>query len=152
MRNAGARVLLEEISLLNRVAQFKDINKDKMKRASVPEVGVFWVDVATGKVYADKSRLPDADDTGNAKIHTRGHYDVWRSVQVKNPKWKGKEYEDIPRGRVVYFKDPNNPKFVVYTNEILGKPKFEKAIAAEFNLPYGYYEFDFSDDHYALFP
>jgi hypothetical protein len=150
MRNAGAKVLLEEISLLNRIAKFKDINLARTRVASVPEVGVFWVDTATGKVYADKSPLNDADDVGTAKIHTRGHYDVWRQVQVKNPKWKGSEYEDVPRGRVVYFKDPQNPKFIVYTNKILGKSKFMKAIAAEFNLPYGYYDFDFTDDHYVL--
>ncbi len=150
MRNAGAKTLLEEISMLNRVEQFKDINLARTKMASVPEVGVFWIDLETAKVYADKYRLPDADDVGTAKIGRRGHYDVWRSIQAQNPKWKGKEYEDIPRGRVVYFKDPKNPKFVIYTNPIVGKPKYVKAIATEFNLPYGYYEFDVTDEHYAL--
>jgi hypothetical protein len=146
----NAHILLEEISMLNRVSAFRDINLKHRRRASVPEVGVFWIDVATAKVYADKTRLPDADDNGVAKMHPLGHYDVWKKIQAQNPKWRGMEYEDIPRGRVVYLKDPHHPKFVVFTNESVKTAKLKNAIAAEFNLPTGYYEFRFDDDHYQI--
>jgi len=146
----NAKILMEEISMLNRVSSYQDINLKHRKVASVPDVGVFWVDTATAKVYADKTRLPDADDNGIVKMHSLGHYDVWKRIQTQNPKWKGEQYEDIPRGRVIYFKDPHHPKFVVFTNKILDKAKFKNAIAAEFGLPTGHYEFDYTDDHYEL--
>lgn len=152
MRNAEtAKVLLEEVHLTNMVAKYQDINLKSRKVAAVPEVGIFWVDIPGKKIYADKTPLPDADDMGAFKIHTRGHYEVWDSVSRKNPKWRGMEYEDIPRGRVVYSKSPEGPKFIVFANKQANKTLFKNLIASEFNLPAGHYEFDFTDEHYEIY-
>jgi hypothetical protein len=152
MRDAqSAKVLLEEVHIANMVDKYTEINLRNRKVAAVPEVGIFWVDIQAKKVYAEKTRLPDADDMGGFKIHLRGHYEAWGAISKQNPKWRGVEYEDIPRGRVIYVKDPHNPKFIVYTNkQVKGKTALQNAIASEFNLPSGHYEFDFTDEHYEI--
>ena len=145
-----AKQLLSEIHVFNMIAKYKDINKANTRRASVPEVGIFWVDLDTNKVFADKTSLRDADDMGPFKIHPRGHYEVWKKMIPKNPKWRGQEYEDIPRGRVVYDKNPKNPRFVVFMAKECNKGSVKSAVASEFNLPAGHYVFDFTDEHYEL--
>lgn len=148
----GQKELMEEISLHNRICQYQDINKkNRPRKASMPEVGVFWVDTATGKVYASKTILREALDTGPCKIHPHGHMDVWNQIAVKNPKWRGVQYEDIPRGRVVYIKDPHNPKFSVVMAKELKAAKFKSAVTNAFSLPAGHVEFDFTDPHYEIF-
>ena len=142
--------MLDEVHFRNMIVKFKDMNKVQGRKASVPYVGVFWVDLDTGKVYADKSALRDAEDYGDFKIHSAIHYETWRKVRKMNPAWAGMEYEDVPRGRVVYLKDPHNPKFIVFVAKQCKKKNIMDAIVNEFELPSGTYEFDFTDKHYVI--
>ena len=144
------KVLATRVFLMNMISRFKDINLKNTRIASIPNLGVFWVDVKAGKIYSDMTSLKEADVLGEFKIHPRAHYDVWRSIQNRNPKWKGMEYEDIPRGRIVYKQDPKDPKFIVLMCDKLNTPKIKKIVTNEFNLPLGYVEFDFTDEHYEL--
>ena len=64
------------------------------------------------------------------------------------PKWKGLEYEQIPRGRVVYRRDPKKPEFIVYMAKT--SDKFKNKVIRRFKLPAGYVRFDFTDEHYQL--
>ena len=142
--------MLEEVHLRNMIAKYKDMNKAQGRKASIPYVGVFWVDLKSAEVYADKSSLKDAVNYGDFKIHSANHYETWRAVRRQNPAWAEMEYEDVPRGRVVYVKDPHKPKFIVYTAKQCKKKNIMNAIVREFELPSGSYEFDFSDEHYEL--
>ena len=73
---------------------------------------------------------------------------MWSKAIRANPKWKGLEYEQIPRGRVVYRKDPKKPEFIVYMAK--RSVRFKNKVVRRFNLPAGYVRFDFSDEHYQM--
>lgn len=139
--------MLQEIALRNAVSRFRRINAVTTKVASTPEVGIFWID-DSGTMFADSVSLPDAEDSGDFKDYGSSHYMMWVRAVRANPKWKGLEYEDVPRGRVVYKRDPKKPEFVVYMAKQSGK--FRRRVITRFNLPAGYVRFDFSDEHYQM--
>jgi len=113
-------------------------------------VGIFWIDLMskTGpQIYAIRISLKDADRYGKFNIYPRSHYEEWYKIQKMNHRWKGMEYEDIPRGRVAY--DRECKKFLV----LLGRKfKEEKAvldrIILEFALSRNQIIWDFDDEHY----
>ena len=144
------RTLLSEIHLANHISRFRDINKARRRQAVIPDVGIFWLDLAARKVYAVKTTLPEADDLAGVKVNPTGHYENWSLVVRQNPKWTHCQYEDIPRGRVVYRNTPRQPRFVVYANPAADTARLRAAIATKFNLPHDYYEFDFTDEHYQI--
>jgi hypothetical protein len=50
------------------------------------------------------------------------------------PQWKGNEYTDFPRGRVLF--DSKEEVFLVYSSrEIVNSQDLKKMILAEFKLP-----------------
>ena len=123
------------------------INEAKTKKVSLPEVGIFWID-DSGTMFADSVSLPDAEDSGAFKDYGNSHYVMWAKAVRTNPKWSGKEYEQIPRGRVVYKKDPKKPEFIVYMAKV--SAKFKNKVIRRFHLPVGYVRFDFTDIHYQM--
>lgn len=139
------RDLLDEVALRNMIAKFKDLNLKTLNIAAIPRVGLFWMGL-DGTVYPESTSLRDAEDYGDFKIHDGSHYDAWDSAVMQHPEWRGHEYEEIPRGRVVYRKAPKNPEFIVYMPKELRK--HEGKIVTEFMLPSGHTRFDFSDEHY----
>ena len=139
--------MLEEVALKNAVIQFRHENLAKTKVASTPEVGLFWCDLS-GNLYSESVPLPQAEEYGEFKISDKAHFDNWDKAVRANPKWKGLEYEEIPRGRVVYKIDPKKPEFIVYLPKVL--LKFKSKILARFNLPVGHVRFDTSDEHYQM--
>ena len=62
------------------------------------------------------------------------------------PQWKGKEYTDFPRGRVIY--DSMEAVFLVYSSQaIVNSLGMRKMIITEFNLPRAATKFEL-DYHY----
>ena len=144
------RAMLDEVHLRNMIARFKAENLSRRKVAAIPSVGIFWYDQDTGKVYSEMTSMRDAEGYNDFLIHEGAHYDAWRKVVSQNPKWKGTEYEDVPRGRVVYRKDPKKPEFIVFAARELNKARSKNAIMGEFSLPHSHTRFDFTDEHYEL--
>lgn len=148
---SGLRKLCAEIYLRNMISRFRDINLAAHGKAITPFVGIFWMDLQELKVYSDKTPLGDAEDYGNFKVHRRGHYDAWVNAVLLNPKWKGMEYEDIPRGRVVFERNLKKSRFQVYLcpscKDSVG---IRSEIIREFKLPEGYFVFRYDDEHYEL--
>lgn len=118
------------------------------KKASQPEVGIFWIDDSDGTMFADSVSLEDAEQAGDFCDYGGSHYVVWGKAIRANPKWKGLEYEQIPRGRVVYKKDPKKPEFIVYMAK--RSVKFKSKVIRRFKLPTEHIRFDFSDEHYQM--
>ena len=133
--------MLEEVALRNAIVMFR------RKTASIPEVGVFWIDNA-GLMFAESVSLREAEDYGDFKIFEGSHIDVWEKAIRAVSKWRGLEYEDVPRGRVVYKKDPKSPVFIVYLPKAI--LKFKNKVISRFSLPVGYTRFDTSDVHYQM--
>ena len=112
-------------------------------------VGIFWVDINSVRVYAEKVSLGDAIKYGGFLIHPLGHYDLWEKIIIRNSKWVGIEYEDIPRGRVVYKIGDSKP-FQIYACPVCNNPGIKSAIIEEFNIPPNSCIFNFTDEHYFL--
>ena len=143
MKDSPEMKVLEEVAFRNALAKFRAASKTK----AIPELGIFWID-DSGTMFAESISLRDAPDYGECKIFEGSHFEVWSKAVRANPKWRGKEYEEIPRGRVVYKKDPKKPEFIVYLPKRLGK--YKKKVIDRFNLPSGHVRFDMSDEHYQM--
>ena len=121
----------------------------KVKKAAIPEVGLFWMDM-TGLMYAESVPVNNVKDYGGFKGLDASHYDVWGKAVRTNPKWKGLEYEDVPRGRVIWQagEGGKDNEFIVYMPKQL--LKFKSKVVSRFELPPGHIRFDTSDEHYQM--
>ena len=99
--------------------------------AATPHVGIFWffkgeliqssVPVTQGEEYGDFINGPD------------DHYPFWSSIQRGIPDAELYEYDQVPRGRVVYSKQTDT--FFVYGSEQFVKDTKQKnAVAHAFEL------------------
>ncbi|TPI65546.1 hypothetical protein FJ420_11760 [Mesorhizobium sp. B3-1-3] len=90
-------------------------------------MGFFWIVVdrnCRDAILADAIGLADAEHYGELLTHPGGHFDYWETMKQRGPAWlRGKklsaqllqtEYEDWPRGRVVF--SPNEACFFVYAD------------------------------------
>ena len=139
--------LLQEVAIRNAIAMFRKKNAAEGRTASIPMVGIFWMD-DTGTIFSDGVSLRDAEDYGEFKTFEGSHYELWDKAVAANPKWKGLEYDEVPRGRVVYRKDAKKPEFIVYMPQRIAKHK--NKLYNEFSLPSGFVRFDYSDEHYRM--
>jgi hypothetical protein len=75
----------------------------KMKRQApedVPHVGIFWL--LNGKLVIDSMPLGEAEPYGDHLTHPRSHIDVWEQWRLSGKVPGESEYEEFPRGRVMY--------------------------------------------------
>ena len=72
------------------------------KTAAAPEVGIFFV-VDGKNLFIDGTPLPQASGYGDFLIHEADHYGFWDQLLASHAV-PGSEYDEIPRGRVVYSK------------------------------------------------
>jgi hypothetical protein len=137
--------LLDEIAFRNMLARLVDSNRGTYGVAEMPRVGVFWIH--EGIMHSESTALMDAVDYGDFKIHDRSHYEAWEGVVCANPSWVDLEYDQVPRGRVLFRPDLKRPEFIVYLP--VGLKDHESQIRAEFKLN-GKVSFDYSDEHYRI--
>ena len=91
------------------------LKRDRL--AGVGEVGIFWL--YDNSVLQQSVPFTQGDDYGDYVNGKEDHYTFWRSFQRIYPSLQSMEYDEIPRGRVVYSK--KDKTFYVY-----GSKKFMK--------------------------
>ena len=69
-------------------------------RTTEPRVGIFWL--VDGKTLIDSTSLSEAEPYGDHLTHPRGHIDVWEQWRLSGKVPAESEYEEFPRGRVMY--------------------------------------------------
>jgi hypothetical protein len=69
-------------------------------RDKEPRVGIFWL--VNGKLLIDSTPLGRAQPYGDHLTHSRGHDRVWGKFQQRGTAPRAMEYDEPPRGRVVY--------------------------------------------------
>jgi hypothetical protein len=74
--------------------------RKRLRDAGAPQVGLFWV--VDGKPLAFGDPLHEAEPWGDFKNHKQDHIRLWKSLQRNGVVPRDSEYEDYPRGRVVY--------------------------------------------------
>ena len=114
------------------------------KNAGVPQVGIVFV--VKGKPFIDSTAVTEAESYEHFKIHGRDHYQYWEQLQRIKAVPSDVEYDEVPRGRVVY--DTQTRKYTLYLDRcILRNKKLVSRIMAEMSLPYENTETD-TDSHY----
>ncbi|OBQ92527.1 hypothetical protein A9K66_10795 [Mesorhizobium sp. AA23] len=97
------------------------------------KVGYFWLLVdrdGCDAILADTLDLAGAETYGELLTHPCGHYDFWEKMKRRGPAWLrarnlsaallSTEYEDWPRGRVVY--SPSQDRFYIYADSRIQTP------------------------------
>lgn len=125
---------------------------------AVSYVGIFWGipdEKQTWNVLSDKTPIDQAVPYGRCLTHAAGHYEFWESLSTLGQSFLAEsglpvelafhEYEDFPRGRVVYW--PEEQRFAIYADRKLQNKEFITRIAAEFHIGDNTYTVR-SDSHY----
>jgi hypothetical protein len=110
-------------------------------------VGIFWV--FEGKLLAYTCAPAEGIQNEWSINGQHDHVDYWPTFQRQHPNLRNVEYEDVPRGRVLFLKKTST--FCVYMDKRLHKPAIKKLILAGFNLPPKLTKF-LTDPHYTTDP
>jgi hypothetical protein len=124
--------------------QARNLAVQRSRLAPMPEVGIFWL--IDNKLVADSIPWRQADFYGGFYSGKNDHAALWTTLQRLLPQWKGVEYTDYPRGRVLF--DAMEEVFLVYSSQaIVNSPGVRAMIVAEFKLPLAATKFE-ADYHY----
>jgi hypothetical protein len=111
----------------------------------MPYVGIFWfvpVDGVSSTIVFDRTTLAAAEPYGDFLTHPTGHFEFWAGLRRRGSAALAAdglpdtpcrhEYEDYPRGRIVY--DSDGDLFVVYADLRLHHHVFVDLIIEAFSL------------------
>lgn len=102
------------------------------KRPGVRRVGIFFV--VQGKPFIDSTPVTEAESYEHFKIHGLDHYQYWEQLQRIKAVPSDVEYDEVPRGRVVY--DVSVRKYTLFLDRCILKDKKQVSrIMASMNLP-----------------
>ena len=106
--------------------------RKKLRDAGAPEVGIFWV--VDGKPLAFGDPLAEAEPWGDFKNYKQDHIRLWKFLQRNGVVPRDSEYEDYPRGRVVY--NTKTDAFMFFADRCILKDKpMVEHLLAELHLP-----------------
>ena len=110
------------------------------------QIGIFWI--YQNKIYLKTQNLQKIKPINGFIDSDLSHYKVWDEIKSKNKDFYLYEYEEIPRGRVVY--DTINHNFIIYCNkDILLNLQNKKQILETFKIKNKNYSFK-EDEHYII--
>jgi hypothetical protein len=125
-------------------AHARNLAVKRSRMAAIPEVGIFWL--IDNKQVVDSIPWRQADIYGGFYSGKNEHAAFWTMLQRILPRFKGKEYTDFPRGRVLF--DSVEEVFLVYSSlRIVNSPRLRRMILREFNLLLAATKFE-ADYHY----
>jgi hypothetical protein len=113
------------------------------------KIGIFWVykNTVIGKAH----ELSKGQETVPGMLDSPdSHADLWDSgIAGQFPELRDVEYQDVPRGRVVYATEPGQA--IVYMDARLHSPKIRRAVADFFEIADAATTWE-SDTHYTTDP
>ncbi len=119
-------------------------------------IGIFWVYKST--IFGEKQKIDEGEmDTLGSVDSSFAHVSSWsKLVAFQNvfPELKAKEYEEVPRGRVVFHRyegKHQQPVYIVYLDKKLMSDANKQVIAGFFELEGGKVKWR-SDPHYTTDP
>jgi hypothetical protein len=121
----------------------KESNVKKSQNSPERSVGIFWL--VGRRLLIDGTPLSEAERYGNNLTHPHGHNKVWERFQRKGIVPMDMEYEEAPRGRVLF--NTKTQKFTLLADRcILRNKRLVREIMRKLRLPRGT-ETD-TDSHY----
>ena len=104
----------------------------KKEQSGEPRVGIFWV--LSGEPLIDCAPLSEAEPYGDHLTHPRGHAEVWEQYHRNGAVSPDMEYEEAPRGRVMY--NTKTRRFTMLADRcILKRRDMVAKIMSEMKLP-----------------
>jgi hypothetical protein len=117
----------------------KEVTDRKFVAGADPKVGIFWIDIKGRKlalIFSEPVRSIVSSPKEEFVSGAYSHYDTWEKLKRRNEipsKWKGEEYEYVPRGRVVY--DRKRQQFYAYASgKLVQKQWFQRGVVLNFSL------------------
>ena len=102
------------------------------KRAAEPEVGIFWL--YRGRPIVDGTPLSESERYGAMINYTGDHARFWETLQRNRLVPRDVEYDEVPRGRVLY--NTSTRKFTMLADRcILGNKAAVRRMRELFHLP-----------------
>lgn len=112
----------------------------------MPEVGIWWY--LKGRLISDTLPWKEAPHSGGFYNGPSDHYHFWGKLQSAFKELRNLEYDEVPRGRVLY--DANNKKFLAYgAKGLIETRKLQDLLIREFRLHPKHTLFE-ADEHYKL--
>ncbi len=118
----------------------------KKKSNEEPHLGIFWL--VNGRVIIDGAPLSEAEPYGEHRTHPRSHIGVWEQFQQIGKAPRESEYEEYPRGRVMFDKTTGSftllaDKCILARKELISQIKDSLRLPAETKIG--------TDPHYKCF-
>jgi hypothetical protein len=99
-----------------------------------PSVGIFWA--IDSNLVVDSTLLSQAEPYGVHLTHSSSHLEVWTRFQESGTVPADVEYEELPRGRVIY--NTKTTRFTMLSDRcILKDRKLVEKIRLRLGLPKG---------------
>lgn len=112
-----------------------------------PQVGIFWW--RDGQLLASSCAVEQGEAAGEWVNGRRDHVTFWPVLQRQFPNLRSIEYEDVPRGRVIYCR--SSKVFKVYMDAKLFTRPIKRVIRVRFGLAAAKVRFG-KDPHYTTDP
>src|SRR5438552_17650634 len=110
----------------------KSAQRKRSARIMEPRVGIFWL--VNQNLLIDSTLLSAAEEYDHFKIHSGNHISVWEKFQQNGTAPHEMEYEEAPRGRVMY--NMKIRRFTLLADKCILKDKrIVSKIMSEMNLP-----------------
>ena len=119
----------------------------KRSKPQTGKVGIFWV--FKGQLLAATCALREGQEYGDAINGLTDHVKYWPVFQKLHPELRSMEYQEVPRGRVLFMKPAR--RFYVYMDKVLHNSKTKSALLKEFELSFSRTNF-LTDPHYTTDP
>ena len=91
----------------------------RSKKKIEPHVGIFWL--VRGQLLIDSTPLDEAEQYGDFLTHSQGHAEVWEQYRQNGTVLPELQYEEDPRGRVMY--NANTRQFTLLADRCILKRK-----------------------------
>jgi hypothetical protein len=112
--------------------EFAGEDGDSRRRKKEARVGIFWL--VDGKPVIDSTPLSKAENYSAFKVHPEDHCSVGERLQRSGAVPAGVEYDECPRGRVMY--DTKARRFSLLADRCILKNKgVIRDIISKMNLP-----------------
>jgi hypothetical protein len=116
-------------------------------RENEPSVGIFWL--VGGKLVINSVPLGEAEPYGDHLTHPRSHIEVWERWRMDGKVPGESEYEEFPRGRIMY--NTKTQRFTLLADRCILREKIMVTkIMSELNLPSEHADRG-TDSHYRCF-
>lgn len=113
-----------------------------MQRLAESSVGAFYM--IGNNIIANATNVARGESYGDF-VNYSNHWDLWKVVCRAYPLFRRFEYDDFPRGRVVFNK--KDRQFIIYLDKKLNNKTHIDKICKEFGLGTNYVVND-TDEHY----